>query len=91
MNSGELVKIEKLIESRKEPLKNYIFYAFAPKVLAVAVINERLGNFSVYIDAVEGMNHFEECKAVASYGNKMTKHHAKIIFPILFEKYVWRD
>ncbi len=78
-------ELEKIIE------KKYMYYAFAPKVLAVAVINSRSGKFSVFIDAVEGSNYIEESKAVASYGKRMSEHIAKTIFPILFEKYVWRD
>lgn len=71
--------------------KTCIVYAISHRVLVVASIDEHVGDFSVYIDRVEGVNHEQEFKSVKKFGDKLEERLAKVIFPDLFEKYTWRD
>lgn len=68
-----------------------IVYAVSHRVLIVASINEHVGDFSVYIDSVNGINYEQEFKSVKKFGDKLEERIAKVIFPDLFEKYTWRD
>ena len=69
-----------------------IFYrALDSKVLAIAVINPAVGDWSAYIGAVPGMNHEQEKTEVARTGNKLDQNIARLIFPDIAARYKWRD
>lgn len=73
--------------------RRYINRALAQRVLAVAVMNDDIKDFGVYVDAVPGVDHDEEQFAVALYGAKQTTDMAKAFFPHLFAAdsgYTWR-
>jgi len=69
-------------------MTNYYQYPLATKVLAVAVVQER--DWTAYIDAVPGQNHFLEYMNVARLGSKLPKELAFLLFPGL-DKNKWRD
>lgn len=58
------------------------------RVIAVAVEGE-VGDWSAYIDAVEGKNHFIEYKRVLENGTKLPREVAEILFPE-FKDLNWR-
>lgn len=66
------------------------YVPLASRVLAVAVLGER-NDWSVYIDAVPGINHNKEQIVVAQHGDKISLELASIIFPEYAEKYEWRN
>jgi len=68
--------------------KRIRYIALSNKVIAVAVEGE-VGDWSAYIDAVKGNNHFEEFKCVAENGSKLPKEVAEILFPE-FKMFKWR-
>ena len=53
----------------------------ASRVLVVASVNEPVGDWSAYIDAVPGMNHEREWQDVAKIGTKLPQDHAEFLFP----------
>ena len=61
--------------------KFLVYHALATKVLAVASVNEEVGDWSVYIDAVPGMNHDDEMEEVRARGSKTFKEFAECLFP----------
>lgn len=65
--------------------------ALSRNVLAVAVINERVGDWAAYIDAVKGNNHTVEAQEVAGNGAKLSHDLARVLFPYENETYRWRD
>ena len=66
--------------------------ALAQRVLVVAVVNEDVGDWTAYIDAVPGENHYREAADVASNGTKVSEQIAHIVFPYMKEqRYVWRQ
>jgi len=69
----------------------YEYKALSTRVLTVAVINEGIGDFSVYIDAVEVERFEDGIQQVAELGTKLDKRLARILYPHLFRKYSWRD
>lgn len=74
--------------------KRYYHKALSMRVLVVAIVNkwdDGFTDWAVYIDAVKGKNHNEEFEAVAKNGTKLDYRLAKILFPTLDKKYVWRD
>lgn len=72
-------------------LEKFHTKALSPRVLVVAVVNKYTLDWSAYIDAVPGNNHEEEYVQVANSGSKLDHTFAKILFPILEQKYCWRD
>lgn len=72
-----------------------IMHALAARVLAVASVHvleegegERIGltegdifDWSVYIDAVMGMNHEDEMEEVLRFGSKLPVEVAHVLFP----------
>jgi hypothetical protein len=73
------------------PEMKYYFRALSSRVLAVASINEQVGDWAVYIDAVPGWDHTQEFQEVARMGNKLPKEIAALIFPSEAAMYRWRD
>jgi len=55
------------------------------RVLAVAVAGA-IGDWSAYIDAVEGLDHDKEIPRVMSTGNKLSQRIAVVLFPQLDPK-----
>jgi len=53
----------------------------ASRVITVASINDDVGEWTAFIDAVPGMNHDEEWQAVLYRGTKLDERIAKVIFP----------
>jgi len=51
------------------------------RVLVVASVNEILGDWTVYIGAVPGIDHEKEWQEVAQYGTKLPKEVGEILFP----------
>lgn len=70
--------------------REYYYESLARRVLAVAMVNEEVGDWSAYIDAVPGADHKKEIIFVASMGDKLPEKLATFIFPALAEKYQWR-
>jgi hypothetical protein len=66
-------------------------HALSKKVLAIAAINPKIGDWSAYIDAVPGINHDVEKYEVARSGEKLPYQVAKLIFPLEAQNYKWRD
>lgn len=66
------------------------YYALSAKVLAVAVEGS-IGDWSAYIDAVEGKSHEREKQQVAENGSKLRKEIAEVLFPYETEHYDWRE
>lgn len=69
--------------------------ALAQKVLAVAVMNYRKDNltlfdWAVYVDAVPGINHEQEKDRVADKGCKQGMKLASLLFPDL-DKNLYRN
>ena len=68
-----------------------IYRALDSEVLATAVINPAVGDWSAYIGAVPGKNHEQEKTEVARTGNKLDTNIAVLIFPNIAARYKWRD
>jgi len=64
--------------------------SLSPKVIVVASVNEAIGDFSCYIDGVEGYDHEKEFMGVARCGSKLSEEISRVLFPRLFETYRWR-
>jgi hypothetical protein len=75
---------------RKKENKTYHYMSLSPKVIVVASVNEAVGDFSCYIDGVEGDSHEDEFMGVAARGSKLDKNLSEVLFPELFTKYTWR-
>lgn len=69
----------------------YYFRALSPRVLAVANINDQVGDWAVYIDAVPGKDHTIEWQEVSRIGAKLPKEIAALLFPSEAALYRWRD
>lgn len=69
----------------------YYFRALSPQVLAVANINDQVGDWSAYIDAVPGRDHTKEYQEVSRIGAKLPKEIAVLLFPCEAALYRWRD
>ena len=67
------------------------YKALARRVIAVAVVNEEIGDWTAYIDAVPGMNHTDEFADVARTGSKLDQKVAEYYFGHLADKYRWRN
>lgn len=67
------------------------YRALESKVLVVAVAQEPIDEWCVYIGAVAGKNHADEYLGVKEYGNKIMHDLARILFPQFEDKYRWRD
>jgi hypothetical protein len=67
------------------------FIALSPRVLAVAVVNTRIGDWSAFIEAVPGRKHEDEYMVVARIGTKLPFDVAKVLFSYEASKYKWRD
>jgi hypothetical protein len=67
------------------------YRALSSKVLAVASVNTDVGDWSAYIDAVQGENHDVEVLKVADEGAKLSHDIARILFPNVNQKYRWRN
>jgi hypothetical protein len=63
--------------------------ALDQKVIAVAVEGE-VGDWTAYIGAVEGKNHYEEWRQVAKHGSTLPRKVAEAIFPDFAEQFTWR-
>lgn len=70
--------------------KTIITRALSARVLAVAVINEGIRDWSAYIDAVPGQNHETEKGIVIRTGEKLPKEIAEYLFPYA-KNFRWRD
>lgn len=68
----------------------YIVKPLAMRVLVVASVNTRIGDWSAYIDAVKGILHKREWQRVANYGEKISKEMAELLFPNC-KTFLWRD
>jgi len=75
---------------RKNGNETYHYMSLSPKVIVVASVNEAVGDFSCYIDAVDGYSHEDEFMDVAVCGSKLSEEISRVLFPSLFEKYKWR-
>ncbi len=76
----------------KKMISKIRYQALAKMVLAVAVVNTdsygKLFDWTVYVDAVPGINHDTECAIVAKNGCKQSQKLAGLLFPDLdIEKY----
>lgn len=60
------------------------------RVLAVAVVNEEVGDWAAYVDAVPGINHSEEWQEVASGGSKLPESIASLLFGSIADRYSYR-
>ena len=67
------------------------FVPLSTRVLVVAVVNESVGDWAAYVDAVPGHNHVEELIPVAEDGNKVRLWMAERLFPDLANEYKWRQ
>jgi hypothetical protein len=67
------------------------YKALAQQVLIVAVVNETVGDWSAYIDAVAGYNHRVEYLDVPRSGTKLDRKVAEYYFGSIAEQYRWRD
>ena len=66
------------------------YKALSARVLVVATVNEHVGDWASYIDAVPGQCHELEFEEVAHTGAKVSKDLATLLFPTIAEKYRWR-
>lgn len=73
--------------------KKYQRYILARRVMAVAVYDEKVGDWAAYVDAVPGHRHEEEWQEVVDHGLKLPKRVAEVLFPALAanENLAWRD
>jgi len=71
--------------------KLIILHALGSRVLAVAVVDDQVGDWSAYVDAVPGMNHEREKEEVARKGDKLSFDLARILFPHHAKNFKWRD
>jgi hypothetical protein len=69
--------------------KHLEYSALSCKVLAVASINEDVGDWAVYIDAVLGNSHASEYMEVYEHGSKVSQEIGEAIFP-QFKHYRYR-
>jgi len=61
------------------------------RILVVASVTKRVGDWSAYIGVTYGEDHKAEFMKVISYGSKIDKALAKHLFPNLALKYIWRE
>jgi hypothetical protein len=66
------------------------YRALSARVIAVASVNEDVGDWAAYIDAVPGKRHDDEWQEVARSGNKLQQSIAEILFPDCTQ-YRWRQ
>lgn len=71
--------------------KVLITHALGCRVLAVAVVDDQINDWSAYIDAVPGQNHEKEKGEVARKGDKLSLEIARYLFPHYARNYKWRD
>ena len=72
-------------------MDEYLVYrALDRRVLTVAVINEKVGDWSAYIGPVEGKSHDAEKYDVAETGNKLPYEIAKLIYGDIAARFKWR-
>lgn len=68
---------------------NLTHIPLARRVLVVAATYED-GTWAAYVDAVAGIDHYEERDDVAMWGAKLDANHARHLFPRLALKpYSW--
>ena len=69
------------------------YYPLANKVLAFAVVNNTVGDWAAYIDAVQGQDHEKEFEELLERRSsaKLPYDIARLIFGRIDEKYVWRQ
>ncbi len=65
------------------------YKALDSHILAVASVNEEVGDWAVYIGAVPGLRHAEEWGEVAAHGTKLPREIGEILFPE-FKHLGWR-
>lgn len=58
----------------------YITYSLAMRVMAVAILNFKVGDWSAYVNAVPGMNHRNEWREVAKHGDRLPRKAAEALF-----------
>lgn len=63
--------------------KEYRRRSLARRIMAVAVFDRDVGDWSAYIDAVPGIDHGAEWGSVADHGDKLPKDVAAVLFPSL--------
>ena len=68
-----------------------IHKALDKRVLAIAVINTAVKDWSAYIGAVPGINHEKEKYEMMSTSTKLDKRIAMMLFGAITEGYRWRD
>ena len=68
-----------------------IYRALDQHVLAVAVINESVGDWSAYIGAVPGISHNQEYTEMVKTASKLPLPIARLLFPEAATLYKWRD
>jgi len=64
------------------------YRALSQRVLAVAV-EDAIGDWAAYVDAVPGYNHDQEAGRVAVHGTKLTVELAELLFPE-WKRLKWR-
>ena len=85
-------------ERRKVPLKDLVgapavrcvYLPLAPRILAVAVVDEVVREWVAYIDTTPGLDYKLECRFVVKTGTKLAETVAKALFPDLARCYRWR-
>lgn len=66
------------------------YRALSSRVLVVASVNQPVGDWAAYVDAVPGMNHDDEIFEVGRTGSKLRKDLAELLFPEIATNYQWR-
>lgn len=72
-------------------MEKIIQRALDKRVLAIAVINMEVGDWSAYIGAVPGKNHEREKYEIAATASKLDERIARLIFGDIAARYRWRD
>ena len=65
-------------------------HSLARRVLAIAIVNSQIGDWTAYVDAIPGVNQDKEWEAVVREGNKLPEAVAKILFPEIARNFRWR-
>lgn len=71
--------------------EHFIYRALASRVLAVAMVNDQVGDWAAYINAVPGINHEREKEQAARTGEKLPIEIARYLFPDIATQFRWRD
>ena len=65
-------------------------HPLARRVMAVAVVDEGVGEWAAYISSTVGLHHRDEIEGIASHGDKLSEVIAAAIFPDVAASYGWR-